>query len=140
MGIEYAKRPVGQSGSVALPVNAVTLSSAVQTLAVGVNAVTYGTSGLASDMLLPAIKTVGEVVVVSLNNGTTSLEANINTASTAVTLFGSTFNTATVASTAGSLLPAVEFTSVSTSQWAVTNISSTADWTFAGSTGSTGQA
>ncbi len=139
MGIEYNKRPVGQQGGIAHPVNSVTLSTAVQTLAVGINAVTYGTSGVPSDMLLPAIKSVGEVVSVALNNGTTSLEANINTSATGVTLFGSTFNTATIASTAGSLVPAIEFTSVSTSQWAVTYMSSTVDWTLAATTGSTGQ-
>jgi hypothetical protein len=139
MGIEYNKRPVGQAGGVALPVNTVTLSSAAASLAVGINAVTYDSSGVASDMLLPAIKTVGEVVSVALFNGTTSVEANINTASTAVTLFGSSFNTATANSTAGSLLYGIEFTSVSTSQWAVTSISSTADWVFAATTGSTGQ-
>lgn len=139
MGIEYNKRPIGQTGGLAVPVNSVTLSTAAQNLAVGINAVTYDTSGVASDMILPAIKSVGEVVSVAVNNATTSLEANINTASTATTLFGSTFNTATVASTAGSLVPAIEFTSVSTTQWAITYLSSTVDWTLAATTGSTGQ-
>lgn len=139
MGVEYSRRSVGQAGGVAEPVTAVTLSSAAATLSLGVNAVTYGTSGLASDMLLPDIGAVGQRVVVALNNGTTSLEANINTGSTGSVFWGSTFNTATIASTAGSLVPHIEFVAVSTSQWAVASISSTADWTLAASTGSTGQ-
>jgi hypothetical protein len=141
MGIEYNKRAVGSQGGLALPVNAITLSSAVQTLAVGgLNAVTYDSSGNASDVLIPAPDRAGQVIRVVLNNATTSLEANFNTFSTATgkEFFGSTNNTITIASTAV-VAPSFELVSVSTSRWAVTAISSTVDWTFSATTGSTGQ-
>ena len=137
MGREYNKRAVGTAGGLAVPVTTVTLSTALQTLAVGVNAVTYDTSGNASDAQFPA-PVSGEILSVALNNGTTSLEANFNTDSTGVTFFGSTLNTITADSTANANT-SFELTAVSTSQWAVTAISSTIDWVFAATTGSTGQ-
>ena len=140
MGREYSKRAVGTAGGLAVPVNTVTLSTALQTLAVGgVNAVTYDTSGNPSDAIFPA-PAPGDVVRVTLNNGTTSLEANFNTDSTGSDFFGTAFNTITIASTAGTLVPSFELTGVSTSQWAITAISSSVDWTLAASTGSTGSA
>jgi hypothetical protein len=141
MGVEYNKRSVGQAGGVAHPVNSVTLSDAVVTLAVGVNAVTYDTSGNSNDAIIPAPKTVGEVIFVALNNGTTSVEANFNTAATGSAFFGTTgSNTIAIASTAGTLVPSFSLASVSTSQWAITAISSSVDWTISSTTGSTGQA
>lgn len=141
MGVEYNKRAVGQGGGITLPVNTVTLSSAAATLLTyGVNAVTYDSSGSASDAIIPGPKRAGDVVAVVFNNGTTSLEGNFNTSSTGVTLFGSTLNTITAASTGGSLVPHFELVAVSTSEWALTSISSTVDWTIAATTGSTGQA
>jgi len=140
MGREYNKRAVGTAGGLAVPVNSVTLSTALQTLvAGGVNAVTYDSSGKASDAILPA-PGLGDVVRVTLNNGTTSLEANFNTHTTGSDFFGTGENTITVASTAGSLVPSFEVTGVSTSQWAFTAISSSVDWTLAATTGSTGSA
>ena len=139
MGIEYNKRAIGRTGGLVEQLSTATLSTAAVTLARGVNAITYGTSGNASDMLLPDIKSVGEKVTVVVNNGTTSLEANINTGTTGSVFFGSTLNTVTIASTAGSLVPHIEFVAVSTSQWAITSISSTVDWTLSATTGSTGQ-
>lgn len=138
MGQEYNKRAVGTAGGLAVPVNAITLTDAAQTLAVGgVNAVTYGTSGISNDMLLPA-PGVGDVVRVSLFNDTTSVEANINTAATGSVFFGTTANTASIAST-GALGASLELVGVSTSQWAVTGLSSTAHFAFTATTGSTGQ-
>jgi hypothetical protein len=139
MGFEYNKRKVGKPGSIVLPVNSVTLSTALQTLAIGMNAVTYDTSGVASDAAFP-VPQPGDVLRVSLNNGTTSLEANFNTAATDSAFFGTTAsNTITIASTAGSLTPYFELTGVSTSQWALIQ-SSSVDWTVSSTTGSTGQA
>ena len=140
MGREYNKRAVGTAGGVNLPVNTVTLSTALQTLAVGVNAVTYDTSGNASDAVFPEPQ-LGDILQVSLNNGTTSLEANFNTAATDSVFFGTTgSNTIAIASTAGTLVPSFSLTGVSTSQWAITTISSSVDWTISSTTGSTGQA
>jgi len=145
MGREYNKRAVGTAGGLAVPVNSITLTDAAQTLAVGgVNAVTYGTSGISNDMLLPA-PNVGDVVKVVMNNGTTSLEANINTAATGSVFFGTTANTITANSTANDS-SAVELIGVSTSQWGVVSLSvngTTAathmDWALSATTGSTGQ-
>ncbi len=139
MGREYNKRSVGTAGGVSLPVNSVTLSTALVTLAAGFNAVTYDTSGNASDAAFP-VPRPGDVLRVSLNNETTSLEANFNTAATGSVFFGTTgSNTITIASTAGSLTPYFELTGVSTSQWALIQ-SSSVDWTVSATTGSTGQA
>lgn len=138
MGFEYSKRAVGRSGSVAVPVTSVTLSTALQTLGAGFNAVTYDTSGNPSDALIPAPTQVGEVVRVALFNDTTSVEANFNTAATGSKFFGTTANTITSAATA-TLNAGFELTALSTSQWAVTALSATSHFTFTSTTGSTGQ-
>ena len=78
MGREYSKRPVGTAGGLHLPANSATLGSSAVTLTAGLNVITYDSSGAASDMILPAPH-VGEVLKVVMNNGTTSLEANVNT-------------------------------------------------------------
>jgi hypothetical protein len=142
MGDEYFKRSVGKVGGLAVPVNSVTLSDTVVTLVSGgVNAVTYGTSGNSNDAIIPAPNVAGEIMRVTLNNGTTSVEANFNTDTTGNAFFGTTgSNTIAIASTAGTLVPSFELTSVSTSQWAITAISSSVDWTISSTTGSTGQA
>ncbi len=138
MGREYNKRAVGTAGGLAVPVNSITLTDVAQTLAVGgVNAVTYGTSGIANDMLLPPPNS-GDVVRVALFNDTTSIEANINTDSTTSDFFGTAGNTVSIATT-GVLGASLEFVAISTAQWAVTVLSATAHWTFAATTGSTGQ-
>lgn len=144
MGREYNKRAVGTAGGLAVPVNTVTLSTALQTLAVGgVNAVTYDTSGNPSDAVFPPPIT-GDVVRVIMNNATTSLEANFNTDSTGSVFFGTTFNTITANSTANDS-SAFELIAVSTSQWGVVSLSvngTTAathmDWALSATTGSTG--
>jgi hypothetical protein len=141
MGDEYFKRSVGKVGGLAVPVNTVTLSDSVVTLVSGgVNAVTYGTSGNSNDAIIPAPNVAGEILRISLNNETTSIEANFNTDTTGNAFFGTTgSNTIAIASTAGTLVPSFELTSVSTSQWAITAISSSVDWTISSTTGSTGQ-
>ncbi len=137
MGREYNKRAVGTAGGLAVPVNTVTLSSAVVTLAVGgVNAVTYDTSGNPSDALLPQ-PNLGDVVRVALFNDTSSVEANINTDTSGSVFFGTTANTITIGATA-TLNALLELTAISTAQWAVTGLSSTVHWTFSATTGSTG--
>ncbi len=142
MGVEFSKRTVGRTGGLAVPVNSVTLSDSVVTLVSGgVNAVTYDTSGDSNDAIIPAPNIAGEVLRVALNNATTSVEANFNTDSSGNAFFGTTgSNTIAIASTAGTLVPCFELTSVSTSQWAFTVISSSVDWTISSTTGSTGQA
>lgn len=141
MGREYSKRPVGFAGGINIPINSVTLSDAVQTLAdEGINLVTYGTSGNSNDMILPKPSLVGQVVKVVVDNQTTSLEANLNTDSTGNLFWGSTNNTITIAADeAVTDVPFLEFTAATTSQWAVTAMSSTGHWAFSLSTGSTGQ-
>ena len=142
MGVEYSKRSVGKTGGLAVPVNSVTLSDSVVTLVSGgVNAVTYDTSGNSNDAIIPAPSIAGEVLRIALNNATTSVEANFNTDSSDNNFFGTTgSNTIAIASTAATLVPSFELTSVSTSQWAITAISSSVDWTISSTTGSTGQA
>lgn len=141
MGVEYHRRPVGFIKGFAVPVSTATLADAHTTLAnYGVNAVVYGTSGVSNDMVLPAPSHVGQVVSVVVDNQTTSLEANINTDSTGNLFWGSTNNTITIAADkAVTDVPFLEFTAISTSQWAVTALSSTGHWAFSLSTGSTGQ-
>ena len=139
MGREYNKRAVGAGAGLAIPVNIITLSDVAQTLAVGgVNIITYDSSGNASDLLLPA-PNLGDVVRVAVFNDTTSVEANINTAASDSFFFGTTSNTITIGATA-TLNASIEFVALSTGQWATTSISSTVHFTFADTTGSTGQA
>ena len=139
MGREYSKRAVGFSGGLAVPTNAVTLSTALQTLKnEGINFVTYGTSGTPSDAQIPGAPYAGAMLTVVLDNNTTSIEENFNLASTGDLFWGSTFNTIAVASTVNDTM-SFQLTAQSTSQWAVTAISSTIDWTLSATTGSTGQ-
>lgn len=120
-------------------VETVTLSTVAQTLSdQGVSFITYGTSGKASDAILPDPPAAGASKVIAILNGTTSLEANVNLATTARVFWGTTFNTVTVASTDPN--NALELVAVSTTQWAVKALSSTSHWTFSASTGSTGMA
>ena len=145
MGREYSKRAVGTACGLAVPVNSVTLSDVAVTLAVGgVNAVTYNASGNSSDMVLPPPIT-GDVVRVIMNNGTSSLEANINTEATGSFFFGTAFNTITALSTANDSA-AVELIAVSTAAWGIVSLSvngTTAathmDWALSATTGSTSQ-
>lgn len=141
MGREYHKRPVGFSGGLNVPLNSVTLSTDPQTLAdEGVNLVVYDTSGQANDMILPKPSIVGQVSSVVVDNQTTSAEANLNTHTTGALFWGSTNNTATIVVTSTDPdVPFIEFTAATTSQWAITGLSSTGHWTFSLSTGSTGQ-
>ncbi len=145
MGKEYFKRPVGVAGGVHLPSTSATLGSTAVTLSAGLNVITYDSSGAASDMILPSPH-VGEILKVVMNNGTTSLEANVNTDATGNTFFGSTFNTITANSTANDS-SAFELVGVSTSQWGIVSLSVNGttgnthmDWSLSATTGSTGQA
>jgi hypothetical protein len=140
MGREYNKRAVGTAGGLAGPISSMTLTDVAQTLSLGFTAVTYGTSGVSADVLVPEPAAVGDQIGVAVSNGTTSLEANFNLPTTGSVLFGTTFNTLAVASTAGSIAPSFSLVAISTSQWALASISSTVDWTISATTGSTGQA
>lgn len=141
MGKEYFPRAVGFGKGFSVPVNTITLSSAAQTAqGYGVNLVTYASSGVANDLILPDPPAVGNVMQIVLDNNTTSAEANINTNSTGQVFWGTTFNTVTVATTGGDGLISLELTAATTASWAVTGISSTAQWTFSATTGSTGTA
>lgn len=146
MGREYSKRAPFSPKNLAVATSTVTLSSAMQTLASeGVAFVTYGTSGKPSDAVIPNPDYKGAQLTVVLDNNTTSLEANFNTASTANTFWGTTFNTITINSTANET-SAFQLVAVSTSQWAITALSpnlstgaASVDWALSATTGSTGQ-
>ena len=139
MGVEFSRRAPFSPKNLAVVTSTVTLSTAVQTLASeGVAFVTYGTSGNPSDAIIPDPDYAGAQLTVVLDNNTTSVEANFNTASTGNVFFGSTLNTITVDSTLNDTL-SFQLTGFSTSQWAITAISSTIDWVLSASTGSTGQ-
>ena len=161
MGVQKFKRPVltpgikGTSGStfagnvrfgadVTVPYETVTTTGAAPTLADhGISYITYGSSGVAGDIILPAPPRVGAIKEIFAQNNTTSVELNINTLTTAGVFAGTTNNTVTVsaASTgspggvpAGSMY--IRLVGVSTSQWAIT-VGSTFNWDFSASTGST---
>ncbi len=150
MGNEYNKRAVGQAGGLVEPVETVTLGSTSITVNNnGVTFATYGSSGVAADMILPDPTSAGVYKSIFVDNQTTSLEANINTSSTAIVnvFFGSTFNTATLNSTAIDA-PVLNLVGVSTSQWAIVslgafNTTGAGDaatvWSLSATTGSTGQ-
>ena len=126
---------------------ALTGSSVAQTLnAYGASFLTYGTSGKTNDFILPDPPKTGIVKHVFVINNTTSIELNINTATTARTFWGTTFNTAVLAAEAtgspggtphGTV--ALLLVSASTTQWAVIS-PSTKSWDLVGSTGSTADA
>ena len=125
----------------------ITLGTAMQTLSNrGVSFVVYDTSAQPNDAVIPDPDFIGQTKYVLLDNQTTSLEANFNLGSTARVLWGTTFNTLTVNSTANDA-PAFQLIAVSTSQWALlnrtANLSTAAlsvDWALSATTGSTGQA
>ena len=139
MGVEKFKRPVLGETGFSLPVETQTLSTALTTLTnEGVSLVTCDSSGQANDAKIPNPSRAGIRKIVVLDNQTTSLEANFNTASTGSLLWGTTFNTITAASTVNDTI-SFELIGASTSRWALVNLSSTVDWTLSASTGSTGQ-
>ena len=125
-------------------VESLTGSSVAQTLsAYGASFLTYGTSGKTNDFILPNPPAAGIQKHVFVVNNTTSIELNLNTASTANTFWGTTFNTATLAAEAtgspgGTPHGTIALTLIaqSTSQWALVSPSTKA-WDLTGSTGST---
>jgi len=133
-------------GSRVSALESLTGTNAAQTLSAdGVSVLTYGTSGISNDFILPNPSRVGARKDVLVINNTTSVELNINTATTASVIWGTTWNTITIsAASTGSPggTPAgtasLALIGVSTSQWAVTP-GSTFNWDFSGSTGSTSQ-
>ena len=146
MGVEKVNRPLLGASGFLIPVETVTLSSALQTLAgEGVSLVTYGTSGVANDAQIPSPHYAGQQMTVVLDNNTTSLEASFYTHSTGQTFWGTTFNTITINSTANET-SAFSLIAATTARWAVVsltaNLSTAAasvDWALSASTGSTGQ-
>lgn len=158
MGFEYFKRPVrsvtGAStfdaltventgtlqGRLIVPTEALTASAALQNLSTEfASFITQGTSGAGRDFRLPA-PVVGLVKFIAVNANTTSPpNTRIVTNTTLQTFFGSSFNEATVAdSTVRSKYYTLLLVGASTTQWAVLS-GSTTFWTFAATTGSTGQ-
>ncbi len=139
MGLEQFSRPVFSPKNLAVVTSTATLTDAVITLpSEGVAFITYGTSGNSNDAIIPTPDFKGAQLTVVLDNNTTSIEANFNTDSTGNVFFGSSFNTIAVASTANDTV-FFGLTGFSTSQWAITSLSSTIDWTLSAGTGSTGQ-
>jgi hypothetical protein len=149
MGFEKFKRPVLASRGVqisstgrgvTLPFESLTASDVAQTVKVnGVTQITYNTSGVKAEFLLPNPPRAGIMKKILVIKGTSSEELRIHTLSTAQVFAGTTFNTVTIAPTtvnpAGSF--GLDLTSVSTSAWAVMAIGSTVHWDFSASTGST---
>ena len=139
MGVEQFSRPVFSPKNLAVVTSTVTLTDVAATLASeGVVFVTYGTSGNSNDAIIPTPDFAGAQLKVVLDNNTTSIEANFNTDSTGNVFFGSSFNTIAIASTANDTT-FFGLTGFSTSQWAITSLSSTIDWTLSAGTGSTSQ-
>lgn len=157
MGFQKSKRPIlapkgikvtsVTNGRVTLPTESITASSAAQTLAAnGVSFITYGTSGKTNDIIIPNPPAAGVVKYIYAINNTTSVELNLNTASTANVFWGTTFNTAVAAGASTgspggtpSGPPAITLIGVSTSQWAA-NFSSTFHWDLSATTGSSATA
>ncbi len=148
MGKETFARPVFSPKNLAVVTSTATLTDAVITLpSEGVAFITYGTSGNSNDAIIPTPDFKGAQLQVVLDNNTTSLEANFNTATTATgnDFFGSTFNTITANSTDNET-STFSLVAVSTARWAITSLSVNAttaathmDWTLSATTGSTGQ-
>lgn len=156
MGYQKSKRPIlapkgvklaGSGGRLTHPTESITGSSVAQTLsAVGASFITYASSGKTNDVIIPNPPAAGVVKYIFAINNTTSIELNLNTASTANVFWGTTFNTATLAAAstgspggAPSGPPAITLIGVSTSQWAA-NFSSTFHWDLSATTGSTATA
>lgn len=164
MGYEKFKRPlfaregmqVGHGTSTAgstfnspvvFPTETITAGTAAKTLSkYGVSFVTYASSGKPNDIIIPDPPKTGTDKYIFVQNNTTSVELNLNTASTTHLFWGTTFNTINIsaASTgspggtpAGSA--ALHLIAASTTQWAVYP-GSTFNWDFAASTGSTATA
>lgn len=133
MGRKFFDQEIGVN------VNTATLSSAAVTAQSGANFYTYASSGVANDILLPNVSYKGQRVLISVDNNTTSVEANVNTAATGDVFWGSTNNTATVATTASDGKVFIDLAAVTTAAWGIVGLSSTGHWTFAATTGSTGQ-
>ena len=109
----------------------------------GISFVIYGTSGQAGDVILPAPPRAGAIKEIIARNDTTSVELNINTATTANVFAGTTNNTITIsAASTGSPggVPAgtlyLRLLAVSTAQWAAI-AGSTFNWDYSATTGST---
>ena len=148
MGYQKSKRPIlapkgvklaGSGGRLTVPTESLTGTTVAQTVAAnGVSFLTYGTSGKTNDFLLPAPPAAGVIKEIFVLKGTSSEELNINAATTANVVWGTTYNTITIAAT--TVAPAgtayLRLVGVSTAQWAVT-VGSTIDWDFSASTGST---
>ena len=123
-----------------MPLETLTASDVTQTMKVnGVSRLVYNTSGVKAEFRLPAPPRAGILKKILVVKGTSSEELRIHTASTAAVFDGTTFNTVTIAATtvnpSGSF--ALELVSVSSAAWAVSALSSTVDWDFSASTGST---
>ncbi len=148
MGKETFARPVFSPKNLAVVTSTVTLTDVAATIASeGVVFVTYGTSGISNDVIIPTPDFQGAQLQVVLDNNTTSLEANFNTATTGAAndFFGSSFNTITANSTDNET-SSFSLVAVSTAKWAITSLSVNAttaathmDWTLSATTGSTGQ-
>ena len=147
MGPADVASGVAMEGKLKLSTQALTGTDAAQTLSAdGVSFLTYGTSGISNDFILPTPVFPGQVKFIFAINNTTSVELNINTNATANTFWGTTFNTATLAAAstgspggtpAGTAM--LGLVAHSTTQWAIFP-GSTFNWDITGSTGSTATA
>ena len=136
------------SGRFKLPTESLTnTTGAAQTINnYGVSFITQGTSGTSDDIgdwVLSKPTAAGDLKYIFVQNNTTSVELNINTSSTALVFWGTTFNTLNCAAAstgspggtpAGTM--AVKLVGASTTQWAVCP-GTTFNWDVVGSTGST---
>lgn len=147
MGLEKIKRSLLAADGFVDDTESITLGSTMQTLSDhGASFVTYGTSGSANDAVIPDPSFAGLHKHITVDNQTTSLEASFHLSATGRSLWSSTSNTITIATTASPTH--LSLVGVSTSQWAVVGISAhnststgdpAQDFTFSKTTGSTGQ-
>ena len=131
-------------GANAVAVESLTGTDAAQTLSAdGASFLTYGTSGISNDFIIPDPEFSGQVKYVLAVNNTTSIELNLNTAATSHTIWGTTCNTISCSAAspggpggvpAGTM--ALTLIAASTTQWAAFP-GSTFNWDFTATTGST---
>jgi len=136
------------SGKLDVTVESLTGTAAAQTLSAdGISILTYATSNLSNDFLLPA-PTAGAIKTILVTNNTTSVELTVFAAATAAAnvFWGTTFNEAGIsAASTGSPggtpsgTARLDLVGVSTAQWSL-SAGSSFSWDLAGSTGSTAQA
>ena len=135
---------VSLSSGFSLRVENVATAAAAPTLSAhGISFITYGTSSVAGDVILPDPPAAGALKYIFAENMTTSVELNINAHSSANAFWGTTQNTIVIAAAstgspggtpAGTA--AIVLVGKTTNLWAVLP-GSTFNWDFTATTGST---